>query len=371
MAALVVACGDDVQEQGAVNLGSPDAGIGADAEDEEIPITKNCEGPYDETLVQGRFWSDPEDVAVSYYIQPMSDAASGFEDREVRLLVPDAPEQITLSCADGTFRFPGVDADIALLDVGTDDCTSANCPTNFARQATIDGAVKVVTFGDSIPHFGPQPWFPARLAELASPLVDVDNTNVAVPGSTSVEWVPDSQYFRNRIEPHTDADVWVFSLGGNDLRDFADQAMGNPDPTTLLNELQPLVDEIVVNIRQTVQQVRSISPDSDIVWVLYPNYGRTAYWKSLVGPQYESIVETAVGNLLSDVRMRLSGESGLHVVDMLEATKDEDLDAMLFDPLHLNETGHSFYARELFITLGGVIIEGESRGLDRSIGYVE
>jgi hypothetical protein len=59
------------------------------------------------------------------------------------------------------------------------------------------------------------------------------------------------------------------------------------------------------------------------------------------------------------------------VVDILGATADEDLDSLLIDPLHLNEDGHDLYARELFTTLGGVVLDEPARGLERRVGYIE
>ncbi len=372
LVALIPACGDD--ETSDLDVAA-DAGADAevDAGPPEPEYVANCDGALEDPLVRGKIWADPEDTATSWYQQPRASNAAGLPGLEVGLTMGDGTRYGALTCDDGTFRFPDASGEIGLLQLPSDTCTSANCPTGFARAAA-RGPVKVVTFGDSIPAFGPKPWFPERLKTLAAPVAEIENTNVAVPGSTSVEWLPGTRYFTNRIEAHLDADVWVFSIGGNDLQEFAGGfSMGGTQEefADQLAKLNPLIDEIIANIRAIAAEIRTLDPDADIVWVVYPNYGTTEYWKQIAGPDFEAVIETGVGNILARVRRQLAGESGLHVVDILGATADSDLDSLLVDPLHLNEDGHEFYARELFVTLGGVIVTDPSLGLTRDVGYVE
>jgi lysophospholipase L1-like esterase len=363
----LVACGDDagVTEPN-ISIGA-DAGTGDDAGDAPLEFALNCGGEFADPVVRGRFWADPDDLGVSFYQQAQEAAASGLPGEQIELLLDDGTRLGATTCDDGTFQFPDATGDIGLMRLPP-DCTTANCTSRFYQKVR-EGEVKVLTFGDSIPAFGPRPWFPERLATLASPLADVENTNVAVPGSTSDQWLPGTRHFTNRIEAHLDADVFVFSVGGNDLQEFAN-GFEQADFTEQLGKLNPLIDEIIANIRLIVGEIRSLSPDADIVWMLYPNYGTTTYWKEIAGPDFETVIENGLGNILSRVRRQLAGEAGMHVVDILGATKDLDLDEFLIDPLHLNDAGHKFYARELFVTLGGVIMNEPSEGLERRVGYI-
>lgn len=59
-------------------------------------------------------------------------------------------------------------------------CTSRNCTRRFP-EAVREGHVKIVTWGDSVPKVGTDYLYPARLANLLSPLATIDNQNVAMP----------------------------------------------------------------------------------------------------------------------------------------------------------------------------------------------
>ena len=40
------------------------------------------------------------------------------------------------------------------------------------------------------------------------------------------------------------------------------------------------------------------------------------------------------------------------IEDFIERTRDEDINALIIDPLHLNEAGHELYAAEIARTMG-------------------
>ena len=115
--------------------------------------------------------------------------------------------------------------------------------------------------------------FPSRLATLIGDLADVDNRNVAVPGSLSTQWVPGTGYFEDKVKPNVaDADVIIISVGGNDITSSLDiSALQNIDKA--IEDTYQLVSDIVENIRSMATEIRSINPDVDIVYCLYVDYG--------------------------------------------------------------------------------------------------
>jgi hypothetical protein len=65
--------------------------------------------------------------------------------------------------------------------------------------------------------------------------------------------------------------------------------------------------------------------------------------------------------LISDARDLVGIDDDLLLADMYGAshTLDAPLDDYMVDELHFNSAGHTFYAEEIFKTLGGVLV-GES-----------
>ena len=332
-----------------------------------------CPGPLTDPAATGLVYQDGDSSSVSWYDQGMSGSMdSPLGGVAVDLLSSGGEVASMLTCPSGELAFSALPAGPHLLDVKLDrPCTSSNRARRFPERVR-QGSAKVLTFGDSIPSYGPQPWFPARLATLAQPLVNIENVNVAVPGSTSAEWLPTEVLFTQEIAPHlTSADVLVFSLGGNDILGFMNQL--NFDPATIADQLAQLdavVAEVEQNLKTIIAAIRGQAPDVDIVWLVYPNYARTSYFQTQAG-SYAALATSYADTLLRGIRSNMATTSNLLLADMLGATADLDLDSLLVDPLHLNDSGHQFYAEEVFIVLGGVLVDpgGNSRGLSRELGF--
>jgi lysophospholipase L1-like esterase len=324
--------------------------------------------------VRGVVYIDGDSSSSTLYrqrIQPPTDAP--LPDVVVHLLGPDGTPQQAATCSTGAFAFQGLSDGLYLLRV-EDQAGVYSSSTNHARRlhdAAATGRVKVVAFGDSLPAYGPQPWFSARFSQRLrdsltttdGALLEVVEVNVAEPGTESAEWLPSSPYFQQRIAPHlSDADVIVFSLGGNDLSNFVGTSSGGApisadDLASKVDELDPFIRQIESNLTTIYSALRARAPHADIVWILYPNYARSAEWQAMAG-DYAALAEYILGNKLNEIRQRMGNTQGLLIMDIFNATAGVDLNPLLIDPLHLSAAGHQLFADELLLTLGGVRVEG-------------
>ncbi len=173
-----------------------------------------------------------------------------------------------------------------------------------------------------------------------------------------------------------DADVVVISLGGNDLLGTMD-ASAITDPEGALENAYEVVAEVSENVLTIVEEIREHNDDIDVVYALYVDYGQATvmpwnFVSGLVGAE-------AITELLATARTSLPPESGILIADLFEASHNlEDLDSYLADALHFNNLGHTFYAEEVFKTLGGVLVGdsplgGEPRsplGLSQDFSFV-
>lgn len=329
--------------------------------DPNCPVIENLQP----SAVYGVVYNDGDSSSSTLYHQRLTDP----EDAPlagVGLSVIDAQGvlQQTETCSTGEYAFDALADGVYVLQVADVEGFSISTSANHARrlqQAIAEGSVKVVAFGDSLPAYGPEPWFSERFSDrLRQFNVDVNEVNVAVPGSESAEWLPGSSYYAQRLAPQVaDADVIVFSLGGNDLNNFVGDS-GNISPDLLaqkVEELDPFLRQIEENITTIYETLRVAAPNADIVWILYPNYARSTEWKDMAG-EYAPLAEYILRNKISDVRNNLGNVPGLLIMDIFNATSGVDLDPLLIDPLHLSEAGHQLFADELFLTLGGLRVEG-------------
>lgn len=354
LALFLAACsGDDsevTQVEGDVDVA--DVGVEHDAaETSNNPVDSSvfvaCDDETTSFGFEGTVFADEAQRGVSEYTFVEGPGLGGVPVRVVT--GTDVFDGVT--CDDGRFR---VRAGISpfFVDVMAPRAVTTANDTAFLVDALAEGDVNMVVFGDSIPVYGPVPWFPNVLRDKFKVYGDVTLTNVAIAGTRSLDWKPGTHNFEQKLRPElSQADLVVFSLGGNDLRDFAEGL----DPANIserIGELTPLIDEIETNLAEIISEVRVEAPNADIVWILYPNYARTEYWGSLLG-DYQGAGITLLNNQLTSVRRTMSQED-IVLADMLAATKDADLDALLSDPLHLSVPGHAFYAAEIFKTLGGV-----------------
>jgi lysophospholipase L1-like esterase len=286
-----------------------------------------------------------------------SGADTPIAGRSVRLFGADGITEGT-SCEGGDFHFGDLSSGAYVLAPELDvdgNCMQRNCTQRFPEALT-EGAVKIVTMGDSVPVVGHDELFPARLALLLGDLADIDNTNVAVGGTVSSQWLPGTSNFENRLAPELpDADVVVMSIGGNDIMANLD-AGALQDPDAAVEQTYVIVAQIAENVRNTVAAMRDINPDIDVVYCIYVDYGQAAIFPwgivaNLVG-------QDEITSVLRTARESLSVEEGILIADLFGASHslDDPLDDYLYDSLHFNDRGHTLYAEEVFMTLGGALI---------------
>ncbi len=330
------------------------------------------------TIATGWLYRDPRGLSQSGWIQRPQADAEGIAGVEVTLLGPDGSRRTARTDAGGRVAFGELDAGRHLMLISgapENTCTSNNMPRRFT-DAVLEGDLTVVSFGDSVPHWGPTPWFPARLEATLDGFVDTEDVNIAVPGSTSEDWLPGGQHFGALMREVADADLAVFSLGGNDvtfyLSDFVEV-----DPSELLENidyylglLDAKIAEIAENLQAIVASVRAANPDIDIVWFIYPNYAWNDYWAPYLG-DWAPFVRPLLDERLDTIRSLMS-RSDILLADMHAAIPGPEVAGLMVDELHLNAAGHTRYAEELFLLLGGITVgadSGSHRGLERRYGF--
>jgi lysophospholipase L1-like esterase len=234
------------------------------------------------------------------------------------------------------------------------DCGQHNCPTRLPR-AIEEGQLDILTLGDSVPVTGDRPFFPSRLKDLLDPIINVNSTNVAIGGTLSGDWLPDGEYFDDLVVPNLDeADVVVISVGGNDILASLDSSALS-DPEGAVEDIRELIAETGLNVIAIADGIRAVNPDIDIVFCLYVNYelATISPWDLL-----PLVVDPGVfAGLLEGARDEVFGTEDIILVDLFGASFElESLDDYLFDSLHFNDYGHTFYAEELFRALGGLLV---------------
>jgi len=342
--------------------------------DTTVPDAQGCE-PFVATFTAawGLVYQDMDQSSDSFYDQSMSAlkdlVASGVP---VHLLAAGGKEASTLTDACGRFAFAVLSGKSYVVDVDLPEgaiCTSANCPHRFP-DAVRYGKVNFVTIGDSLATHGGSPKFPDLLPGLMEGLVNVESINAAVPGSRAEDWVPGKQLFETKLDPLLDdADVVVITLGGNDIMAYIGPALSQPG--SLLAKLETLDDfqeEIKADVSSIIAEIWKRAPGVDIVFCLIFNYAKSSYWKSYFG-SYSGLIQSLAVNAMENARKTLSAIDGLVVADMAGALGEADLSPMLADSVHLSSLGHEFYARQIFLSLGGVHTGPEPLGLERLIGF--
>ena len=362
-AACLMGCGTP-ESSGSTASDAETTGGGTTGGDTPVdPPAPTCSPAMDATgnTVTGQIYYDHNASDRSIYAMGIEDGVDepipGFN---FTLFGVDGEQTVT-TCVDGDYGFGELTDGVYVLtpDIANSvqPCSSKNCARRFP-EAVREGEVVMVTFGDSVPVVGNAPFFPERLATLLSPLVTVDNRNVAVGGTTSPDWLPGTSHFENRLAPHIpDADVILISLGGNDLLMYVNSlgpaALSNIDGA--IDGAHDMVDQIMGNILVTTSAIREINPTVDIVYCLYPNYGQaktTMPW-NLVGNFLGSDKLIA---LLSAARDSFPSTAGFVLADNYGAFEGLALDDYLYDSLHFNDEGQILYAETIFRTLGGVLV---------------
>jgi lysophospholipase L1-like esterase len=288
---------------------------------------------------------------------PTDEAVQGLT---VTLIGANGSEQ-TETCEDGTFGFGDLEEGSYLTVVDWEDgtlCRTRNCQTGLA-EAVESGRVKIVTLGDSVPVVGDAPFFPARLTDMLSPFADVENVNIAVGGTTSVDWVPGTPNFDQRFGPHLEsADVVIVSLGGNDFLQYANEAFANPQEA--IAGFPDFVREVMGRVLLIKDTVALQNPDADLVYLLYPDYSQSGTWSEQFGFAI-SIIQGLIADALEQILNELGPEEDILMVDFYGYFRETglNLDAHLYDLLHFNDAGQQVYAERLFEVLGGVSIADE------------
>ena len=351
----LAACGEPMSEQEVVTLEPlPEDGRGFD-----LVEFDGCADDVADVQVSGALYEDVDMSSSSRWTSEFGAEDAALAGARVELIGARGT-WTTSVCEDGTFGFSGLPEGDYFVRPVTEEalpvCTSSTHGRRFA-EAMAEGDVNVVVFGDSLPHWGPQPWWPERFADRARALSEVTLHNIAVPGAESPQWLPGQGFWVNDLEPLIDdADVFVFSIGGNDLYALAQVDLSTTSVGELTVQFDEKVVEIETNVREIASALRERNPDADIVYLVYPDYGDTERWAALAGAA-APIVKSTLRRTLGRIRLDNAHHERMTYLDLFGATLDIDLNALLVDELHFNEAGHVFVAEELFRSMGGVRVE--------------
>ena len=357
MACALAACGEPTDD-GFVELEPlPEDGRGF-----ELYELDGCAESASSFAVSGSLYEDTDKSSRSRWAGEFGEEDVALAGDRMELLGEKATWS-TPVCEDGSFGFLELpEGDYFARPVTGEEmsiCTSSTHGRRFA-EAMASGGAKMVVFGDSLPHYGPQPWWPERFEERASAVAPVDLHNIAVPGATSIQWLPGSSFWTRDLEPHlADADIFIFSVGGNDLFELAQADLSTTSVGELAEQFEAAVVEIEENVRAIVEELRAQNPDADIVYLVYPDYGNTTRWQALAG-NATPIVTRTLRSTLTQIRANNAHYKRLTYLDLFGATVGTDFNDLLIDELHFNEKGHAFVAEELFRSLGGVRVEGDA-----------
>ena len=319
------------------------------------------------TTVSGDIYVDSDQSERSLWdLQNVGAGGEALVGVPMRIIGADGVTQ-GISCDDGTWGFGDLTGDTWVVDVDWDAdalCRTRNCARYFG-DAIADGSVKIVTVGDSVPVVGDAPFFPERLGGFIEPLANVEVVNNAVGGTTSEDWVPGASLYEERLAPHiADADVIIVSVGGNDFLQYVNEGAAS-DPIGALNGIPDFVREVMGRVIAIKNEVRSINPNTDLVYLLYPNYATSDLWASQFGFAAR-FIEDAVTDALEQILNELAVNEDIIVVDFYGYFRETglDLDDYLYDQLHFNDAGQEVYARQIFEALGGASTVGDPIGLE-------
>ncbi len=327
--------------------------------------------------LNGYVYHDGDQSSRSHYEQEIGAADAGLADIDVYLF-DGASESTMQTGEDGSFAFDDLEPGSYFIDYGMDFdylCTSRNRPFRVP-EALAEGAITIVTIGDSIGVEGADYPYPLRLGDHFEPLADVTVYNQARGGSKSWEWLPgaDAGYFENRLMPVLpEADLVTITLGGNDLDAYVED--GPPyDPAVIIQKFfdhPEYLFGMVPNVIDLMEAIQAEKPDCDVAYVLYPNFSNSTAWSSLLPPSILPLTTWLLDQILSSVRQTLGDVENTVLVDSFGALYGVWLDDYLVDEVHPSDLGHQTYADIIFETLGGAVIEDEPErlGENHMIGF--
>ncbi|MFC1889742.1 GDSL-type esterase/lipase family protein [Thermodesulfobacteriota bacterium] len=327
--------------------------------------------------VTGVIYHDWNQSSLSEYAQTINPLDAPLPDVDVHLIDRDS-ERHLLTAADGSFRFGNLAPGHYLLDVGLagdHECTSNN-QGRRTPQAIREGALNILTVGDSIGVQGHEIPYPERLADHFSQIVETTLNNQAAGGARTWDWLPgaDKHYYENRLVPNLpEADLVTITLLGNDA-DIYVEGMEPPYdiPQVIRNFLEApeYIFNAIPNVVELLGLIRELNPDCDIVYAVYPNFGNSSYMEAHTGEQLQPFVSSLMKGAMSLLRWRIGIIERIGIADMLGAHGDEWLDPYLIDEVHPSGEGHQSYADQMFRALGGVVIEpGVSSDDERMVGF--
>ncbi len=322
-----------------------------------------------QTTVTGEVYLDVNADAVSIRHQQRDRMDRGLGEMEVDLLGPQAVHQ-AWTRAFGDFSFEEVPDGTYLMTVTADMtslyCSSHNLPSRLP-QAVLEGHVQLVAFGDSLAVTGSDRTFPTRVADYLSALAAVDLRNVAIGGSTAAQWVPGTPYFEDILVPALeDADLVMFSLGGNDFGAyFGEPPYDQGEFVQLLAGFPEAYQGIKEDLVAIAEEIHTRFPDVDVAYIVYPNFVNTTVFETYLGDLWPT-AKKVVYAVFSDMRNAMAALDYVILIDMLDALGPEPIDDLLIDAVHSNDAGHQAYADEIFYTIGGVVVGTTPLGLDRS-----
>ena len=318
-----------------------------------------CAPPTGGPFVHGRAYIDVNRSDRSTYTGGPDESDEPFEP-ELNLVAAETGAVNVETCSDGTYKIGPLTAGTYLVQHELESarrCTTSNCPGRFSRKIAAGETPVMLTFGDSIAVIGDRPLFPDRVKTLFSGLTDIDSRNVAVGGSTSIDWLPDGPYFERRLGGElAEADLIIVTIGGNDLLRYVSRIGIPNDIPAALEGARAVVLQVIDNVTQILDAIREVNPDADIAYCLYADYSQATedlVWGligSILGPD-------AVGEVLRLAREQFpTDDPNIVLVDLFGAAQGLPLHDYLYDELHFNDLGHTLYAEEVFETLGGVLL---------------
>lgn len=270
--------------------------------------------------------------------------------------------------ADGVARFEGVAPGRYLFAPAVDGSTATTHNVASAVAAAIDrGTLNVTTLGDSLPVDGGTPTFDEVLTELLEGIVPVNAVDVADPGSTTRDWTAGSANDR-ALQPHVEGtDLFVISLGGNDLLSYLSglSFSGPDDIGPALEMARTEARAITERVIELITRLRAVNPDADFAYLVYPAYADSTAWQSLIGAFVDAgLVDTAINvirntlrDTIRDITTRFSEEDVI-LADIYQLSRAEPIDPLLFDELHFTTYGHQRVGEEFFLSLGGIEVGG-------------
>lgn len=326
-------------------------------------------------VLRGTTFLDLNQNAASHYA-PSRDSNDLPWPEQTVILYDGQTETVQTTNADGHFVFRDLAAGAYYLF--TENTTSHVCTTKNRAirtpQAIREGLVRIVTYGDSIGVEGAPYPYPERVADHFAAFAEVTLENLAIGGSRTTEWLPASSagYFETRVVPTApNADIITITIGGNDLDVYIEGMPPYNIWQIILNFLEhpEYLFEIVPNIRTFISEIRTLNPNCDIVYVVYPNFTNSSYFVDYVGEALQPLASLLMGVALTGMRLEIGNEPSIILADMFGLLGNTWLDPYMVDFPHPSDAGHQLYADAIFTTLGGAIVGEHTMGYIRHFGF--